>query len=236
MSNGMIEKIRKLLAKASDPSITDEESMSFAAKARQLMIEYEISPEAVGDHDRSNEYVLHEVRVEGFAVWKAMVRQAAAQLYFCEFLLDGDDPASAQAFFLFGHGRHLEAAESFGAYLESAIMRKGAAYPNRDEKFFTSFRNQCAHVVAQRVKALIAKEKAPMVPGGNLPVPVSMALALTDALQAAMGEGGTGVVKAKAEVNDALGLALGAQAGREIALNRQLAGGPSDAPALPEKS
>lgn len=222
MSEKLRERIRKLLALAHHAATPEDESLAAAAMARKLMIEYEISPDEVGD-DRSGEFILEVVQVQRFSIWQAMVRQAAARMYFCEFMLQVDNPEVAVDFLLFGAQRHMEAAKSFGVYLEQAILRKGAAFPNRTDAFMKSFRNQCAHTLVQRIEALIRKEKPPMVAGTNLPVPVDMQDKLAAALKELTGENPE-MVHGKAEVPDALGLALGRQAGLAIALNRQLGG------------
>ena len=228
MNEKIVDKIRKLLAKAADISVTDEERLSLAAKARELMLEYEVSPEVLNE-TASGDYILQVVDMPSMALWQAVVRQAAAKLYFCEMVLESEPVESNKRFLLFGAARHMEAARSFGEYLQAAIERKAAAHKSRKAQFVASFSLQAASVLAKRVDELIAAEKPPVQPGSNLPVPVALADSLRKALEDAMGADSVSDMAQKGRVDDPLALALGNQAGKEIALHRQVGGGPAGA-------
>jgi hypothetical protein len=90
-SEKLLIRIKKLMRKADDPSVTPEEAETFAAKARQLLIEHKLSEESLRDvnidRDPIKDYEKEKVKVAKrwhVATWKMDLFYGVAKYNFCQ--------------------------------------------------------------------------------------------------------------------------------------------------------
>ena len=238
MTTPLIQRIRKLLELARHHATPEDEALAAHAKARDLMIQYEVDPDAVEERDSSGDYVAALVPIEGM-MWKAQLAQSAASMYFCEAFLDNWPMPAVTAMFVFGAKRHVDIAVSFADYLIGAVDRKLVKAREVDSTltgaaaFATSFCDAAAIRLTRRIQTIIEDRKKTIpVAGSGLPVPLDLATKARVAFEA-MGGKDVERVAGKVSTDDALGSVLGSVAGGEIGLDPQLAGGGPVAGALP---
>jgi hypothetical protein len=225
----LVQRIRKLLELARHHATPEAEALAAHAKARDLMLEYEISAETVEARDQAGDYVMAFVPMAPVETWRVALFQTAAEMYFCEAFVDNFPMEVATGVGIFGAKRHVEIVVDFGRYLQSAVERKlEAAQGDRKRvtsAFVGSFCDAAAIKLVDRIKQIIRERKGPVVPGTNLPVPLDLAQKAKAALQElAGGDGGIMQKSEKMRTNDLAGMILGVAAGKDIGLDPQIGG------------
>lgn len=128
VTSALLEKIRKLLAKASDPSVTEAEATSYAAKAAAMLQERGLSMADVPEADRDEAMVRDSLTVRwGTTPWRRKVASAAARLYLCE-LTWYTSPGRGDTYSIVGRPGNVAVAREMVTYLVDTVLRLSAQY------------------------------------------------------------------------------------------------------------
>jgi hypothetical protein len=84
----LIEKIRKLIAKANDTSVSQAEAEAFNAKAHELMTRYNIDRATVSQEREAQRG--HHVLKTVVRPYSSMILEGVCKLYYCKWFFRGD--------------------------------------------------------------------------------------------------------------------------------------------------
>ena len=170
----LLTRIKKLMRKADDPSVTPEEAETFAAKARQLLIEHKLSEESLKDinidRDPTKEYGKQFVNVAKrwhVATWKMDLFYGVAKYNFCQavkisysegtdFHLIGKETDRQVAMYIYDQliatieAMAKREADKRVATGELSWYLRGYKHPS---KWMYSYSNGCVHGVLEKLKA-----------------------------------------------------------------------------------
>jgi hypothetical protein len=186
MSSVVLDKVRKLLAKAEDPACTAAEAAAFTDKAAELIARYGVDRALLAARDPATDAVADRIVqvLPPYAREKFSLLAGVAAALRCRSILRDDDPAGRRVFsvHLFGFGSDLERVELlFTSLLVQAAYGLAATAPPALENlaaFRRSWLTGFARAVCYRLReaeqraTTAAKDEA--VPG------TSMALVLAD--------------------------------------------------------
>lgn len=128
----LIERIRKLKAKAEDPSVTEAEAALYAAKVAELLQQYNLSEAAI-EIDEQKEEVGEQtfgIGSSGVNPWAHQLSSMVAKLYFCSVYLRPVPFKQAINFVFVGKPHNIDVAKSMFEYLVKTINRLANEYAN----------------------------------------------------------------------------------------------------------
>lgn len=170
----LIEKIRKLNAKATDKSVTEEEAALYAQKVAQLLQQHNLTEATLDVKEDVQE--VGEDRMFNSKTgdpWAQSLGDAVAQLYFCAIYLRTDGEGRKKICFV-GKPHNVEIAMSMTGYLIKTIGRLANTYAKTPEAkadfdwTFTRARNGFERGAGIRMYSRIIK----MVQEQTLPEPM----------------------------------------------------------------
>lgn len=185
VENSFLEKLRKLNAKANDPSIGEAEAALYAQKVAELLAErnlteaaLEVQPqlEEVKEDSLKNTWLINP--------WARDIAHAAAALYFCDIFWR--QHGQVITLFFVGKAHNVEVAKSMSDYLIKTVTRLALAYAQSPEamkdpywspvKARNGFQRGAARRLQQRLVALKFQQASSEPPKtlangnpGNLP-------------------------------------------------------------------
>lgn len=186
-TDALLAKIRKLRAKAEDPSVTEAEATLFAAKVAALLAEHGLSEAALHLPDE-DPITNHRWDVRFSDPWRRTICRCAARLYFCGLFVHSwheknpkhaTDPRAPMFKFYNGltfvaRAHNATVAREMSDYLIRTTLRLGYAYSEtRAEQL--AFMRGCGERLGQRLYYLwdeqtrAAKQRGPSGNPQNLP-------------------------------------------------------------------
>ena len=235
----LIDKVRKLLAKANDPSVTTEEAASYAAKAAQLLQQHNLDSSLLSEKERSEGFVIELWnQTQATNVWKKFVVYSAARVYMCkaveskrwEWVVDRKTklkkPVLKACWEFVGRPHNIEVLKEMVEYLTKTTVRLGLQYsksigrPTPEVRW--AFEKGCGLTISQRLDEMY--QEATRVKkgsdGSGLPALYSTELTLVnDWAQENMKIKSTDFTMKR---YDDEANAAGEEAGRKVSLNAQL--------------
>jgi len=230
--DALIDKIRKLKAKAEDPSVTEQESLAFTAKVAEMLAEYGLAESQLDTKDQ--EELSHEENME--KLWNAsparrVLVNAICQLYMVH-TLRYTSGYKKGTWVLIGKPHNLIMVKEMSEYLIKTVLRLGRDYkkanPLSNE---VDFKRGCFMRIAERIVALRLEQETekPIWKGagnpGNLPALYANERQLAKDYVRRFYPGsrpGRGT-----NVKQGFDAAAGRRAGDSVSLNRQVSGGKS---------
>jgi hypothetical protein len=147
----VVDKVRKLLAKANDRGVGEAEASAFAAKAAEIMEQHGLTQLQVERDGGEGEARQKRENASAFGVWYGPLMKAVAESCFCYCEALGSATAKRTWFTLIGRQSAVVSAEVLYEYLRAAIWRmsrehSGVASEQR------LFRHGCAERVTERLR------------------------------------------------------------------------------------
>jgi len=225
----IIEKIKKLLAKAKDSSVTEEEAIAYMNKAQELLSKHNLDMSSLQEEEESP---IDRTVIEtpyGHIKWRRELLTVVAQLFFCKgFILEtnGKDRLGknkiVRKFIFAGREHNRVIAISMFEYLCATVVRLSREYSS-DPKARYHFEQGCGRRLTVRVFEKIMLANSPVANNGeksNLPALYSTELALIDDFMA--GKKVTTIDGHKVKFN--VDSVAGYRAANGISLDNQLTG------------
>lgn len=113
----VVDKVRKLLAKARDAGASEAEAETCARKARELMDEHELTDEAVREKNAGPTMSAHQPKY--MDPWRRDIIHCAARYYGCVAVFN----VPRKSYVLFGRESSRLVAESMVQYLDDTVRR-----------------------------------------------------------------------------------------------------------------
>jgi len=222
--NPVVAKIRALLAKASDASVTEAEASAYAAKAAELLAKHNL--EMVDVADAPVDPISHETWKQRYSnPWRRKLGAAIARLYFCELVWFRDGSHK-----LAGRPHNVAVAREMTTYLYATIERLAKTYARgRARSVLASYERGMAGRLINRIYDQIETMKSASpasATSGGLPALYDSERAAVDAYL-----GKIKIINHKFKMHDEHALA-GWNEGDRVSLSPQVAAS-SRAPALP---
>lgn len=224
------DRIRKLLAKASDSAVTPEEAAAFAAKAQAMLIEHGLDEQSVVSA-AARSSVHQTVWAAPYAEdsWRKMIATSAAPVFMCKMLMTkvsdivvsrttGEHKlAQRTAYILIGTPERTAVLQSVLEYLYTTIVRLARQHSSvrRDQ---LSFMRGAGVAVSARLRDMVERPEAVASTGTAL-VLVSQALA---EVQSFTEQNFPGMRKRSIRISGGSGYSAGHRAGQSISLDPQL--------------
>lgn len=244
-SNGIVERIKKLLALSTSPN--EFEAMAAANKAHALLAEHNLSLDEVQttDEDEDENIVYDsELMTKESKPWRRPIGAQVAKMYFCKYVYRFDKlptphratPYSRRDVHSFiGTPSNVAISKIMFMYLTETVERlakEGARdYPVRERSSYsTSFKNACANRLAHRIHERIEAAKRGELQtesGKNLPALLNTYLAVQNQLDAFVNQKFGRALKAtksRAKSSNMMGVLDGRAQGDRIGLDPQLNG------------
>ena len=184
MTDVMLDKVRKLLAKAEDPACTAEEAAAFTGKAAELIAKYGVDRALLAARDPATDAVGDRVVqiLPPYALDKVGLLVGVASALRCRSVRREGQGHRGFSVHLFGFGSDLERAELlFTSLLVQAAYGLAAAVPRRYENLAAFRRSWLAgftRTVAYRLRE--AEQRAAAAAGDEPVSGSSTALVLAD--------------------------------------------------------
>lgn len=230
----LARKIRALMAKANDKSVTEAEAASYAAKVQELLVKNGLSMSDVKEPDIERGEVGGENHDEKKRKWtspsrKALLR-AVCRFYMCEAV----GPARNQTnWTIIGRPHNVAVAVEMTDYLVRTTVRISNAWSRDPENVglnVIDFRKGCMFRLCERLEAMRAEQRAkkPEWTGptganpGNLPALFVSEGKLVENWKRSKME--TVAAKTRPMKAGAAGFAAGQRAGDGISLHQQVGG------------
>lgn len=165
MSEAIMDKIAKLLAKAKGTT-NENEAAIFAAKAAELLAEHNLTEAMVAareaNRDPIGEY-LYEGRIADR--FRELILMGCAQLYFCKLTKS----SNGRRYTMYGREHNARVAAAMSEYLIATVKRLAREYsPSRVDQ--RDFRKGAGLRLYERLKELYKANMAPVAASGsNLP-------------------------------------------------------------------
>ncbi len=170
----LLDKIRKILAKASNNPSEAEAEMA-ANMAQEMLARYNLSMSDVQVKDSSqDEIVTDKSIVTASHPWRRVLAPMAAKLYFCEYMFIAGGGKNVHMF-IGGKGNVAVATMMFVYFLatiEKLAQQSARQVPASERSAYrTSFRGACASRLATRIRIRIEETKRGTSTNnpGNLP-------------------------------------------------------------------
>lgn len=127
VNQAKLEKIRKLKAKAEDPSVTEAEALMYAGKVAEMLQELNLSEAAldVEEGPSTSEEGLYNSRTH--MPWSRTVATGVANLYFCDIFINYGPGPRVRIIFV-GRAHNVEIARSMSDYLIKTVVRLSNTY------------------------------------------------------------------------------------------------------------
>jgi hypothetical protein len=230
--SGIVEKIKKLQAKANDSATTEAEAMLFAAKVQELLTAHNLDGAVLDNSEEDEKANIIEQEQYGGSYqypWRGTLAHQVGKLYFCKVFNDisyGDNPyGNRKKTLTFVGKKHNRAiAISMFQYLDSCVSRLARAHYN-DRSDLLAFERGCGLRLAARVaeKYKELNNRYNVTVDSRLPVLYKTEMDLVDAhLQKLHFT----TNKRKYDLNSSAARE-GARAGDTISLDGQISGSPA---------
>lgn len=154
----LLERVRKLMAKATDASVTEAEAQAFASKAAELLAAHGLAMADVPQEARDDGYESSLLDLRYHDPWRSAVVGAAARLYMCRWLHShvqytprgGAGRAWRRAYMLVGRPANIDVCTRMVVYLTDTVQRLSRQYSSvrRDQ---LHFERACGARVASRL-------------------------------------------------------------------------------------
>ena len=172
--NKIRDKIRKLLAKATDGAVTEDEAAACSQKARDLMDEYDLTEESVRERAVGPEMEITSPKY--MDPWRRDIIYTAARYFGCYVVFDMRN----KAFVLFGLASSMFVANSMIRYLDDTVRRLALEWRRSvdgSRAQLLDFERGCGTRIAHRLKKLGDALVVPVVgqSGANLVVQTDIA-------------------------------------------------------------
>ena len=225
----VIERIRKLLAKANDASVTEEEALSYMNKVQELLAQHNLDVSSLEEKEEIN---IDKTILEtpyGHVRWRRELMTAVAKLFFCKgYLLQSNTINSVghikpiTKFVFAGREHNRQIAVSMFEYLCKAVVRLSRDFSS-DTNARYHFEQGCGRRLTIRVHNKIDETNQPIQHGekSNLPALYSTELALVEDFLSYTKFGKSSSHRMKVTANTMAGYA----AADGISLNHQVSGG-----------
>lgn len=184
----LIDRVRKLFAKANDASVTEAEAMAYAAKAQELLEQHNLSLLDVSE-DEKKEGIGRFTWAPKYAdmPWRRIVSSWAAKVYMCKRIrtqmkieVRGGKMAWRPAYILVGRQVNVEIAKSMIDYLFSTVVRLSKDYSSVQKERHL-FEAGCGLRLANRLREMYeASAVKPKAESSNLPALYSQELTLVE--------------------------------------------------------
>lgn len=173
----IIEKIRKLQAKATNAATTEAEAAMFANKVQEMLAQHNLEHVDIRTDEEEKANVIEEEVYGGNyqSPWRALLANAAANFYFCKVYTrvhaSRDPLKNATKFVMFVGKPHNRAiAISMFSYLQNTVGRLARDHSgHRGEQM--AFERGCGIALSRRIKDEFDKLKRPQI-GDNTGVPM----------------------------------------------------------------
>lgn len=235
----IIDKVRKLMAKANDPSVTESEAMAYAAKAQKMLEEHNLSLLDITDVEAIEGVgALKWDPKYGSRAWRRLIAISAARVYMCQLVLTqvyasvrGGKNEWRPGYMLVGRKVSVDVAKSMIDYLLATGFRLSKNYSSV-EKDRRSFEEGYGIRISQRLDEMFKASAGPSSDGSGLPA------LYKNELEAAANWIKDSIPGAKTKdvaltTKNHHGRA-GFDAANSVSLGAQMEGGSSGAPALPK--
>lgn len=142
-TEALIEKLRKLRAKALDASLSEEESALYAAKVAELLAAHGLEMSVLEEKDRQD-HVVHEMAEMMYAdPWRRSLLVATCELYFCfsfgDSWYDEKSGKVRRGRTIVGRPHNIVTAREMYAYLEQTTLRLARDYVQNHDGPFTEY-------------------------------------------------------------------------------------------------
>ena len=185
----LLDRVRKLLATANDPSVNEAMAANYAAKAQELLEQHNLSLLDVTDEEKKQGIgrFTWTPKYAGDS-WRKMVALAAAKVYMTKLIftemkieIRGGKMAWRPGYILVGREANCEVARSMIDYLFSTVVRLSKNYSS-DQKERHLFEAGAGLRLNQRLKEMYAASAVtPKAEGSsNLPALYSQELTLVE--------------------------------------------------------
>ena len=174
-----VDLVKKLMANANDPSVTEAEAMAFIAKAQEILERHNLSfldvpaddvTEAIGEE--------HWAPTYGGDTWRQAVANAAARVYMCKLMYKRTTVTNSRGkvvvrlgYILVGRESSKAVARAMIDYLFATAIRLSMAYSPKDQTARRLFERGLGIRLVERLRAMYndhaEPSKAPA--GSNLP-------------------------------------------------------------------
>jgi hypothetical protein len=165
-TEALIDKIRKLRAKADDPSTTEAEASLFAAKVAELLAQHGLSESHLEVDDPDKSAVVSEVWFGDYLTeaWRRAICNSAARLYFCVgYSQDVGGVGKKKRNHVFvGKPHNVAVARDMSDYLIQTTLRLGRTYrqAGRTRTEHINFMKGCGVRLAERLNELYKAQTA----------------------------------------------------------------------------
>jgi Protein of unknown function (DUF2786) len=235
-NRAIIEKIRKLAAKASCDATTEAEASAFASKVQEMLAAHNLDASILDDSDEdAREIDKEQMPVMYNDPWRRLLALRVAQLYFCSMYsserYDERTHRMRPAIYFVGRAHNRAIALSMYDYLQSTVVRLSREY-SRERADQLGFQRGCGVRLAERCQELHrlhAKPEVKHAPGSGLPALYQSENELIEDFKKNLGlvsisnrtrlDGAAAVAGGRA----AEGISLGAQVGNSSMRGRMLA-------------
>lgn len=182
----ILDKVRKLLAKASDPSVTEAEAASYAAKAQEILAAHNLAISDVPEVEREDGVEQETIVLRyGETGWRKRIAIETAKLYFCQMVQTKVYDKDADGHFVFplrskrgyifvGRPHNVAVAIEMTHYLVSTVERLAKAYAKTNglsHRARVEFENGCGERLSNRIYRLWWEQTHPetVTTGNGLP-------------------------------------------------------------------
>jgi hypothetical protein len=173
-NKAIIDKIRKLAAKASCEATTEAEASAFASKVQEMLAAHNLDASILNDSDE-DEIDTEQMPVMYNDPWRRSLARDVARLYFCDVYsserYDEKTHRMRPAIYFVGRAHNRAVALSMYGYLQSTVVRLSREY-SRERADQLGFQRGCGMRLAERCSALHKLHAKPEVrhpEGSGLP-------------------------------------------------------------------
>lgn len=232
----LLEKIRKLKAKAEDQSTTEAESLAFAAKVAELLAQHGLEEAQLDVKDQ--ESILHED--ETIKSWNASPARRVLVGCVCRLFMVRVLRFNSGRWVLIGRKANIAQSRDMTDYLIATVLRLGKEYAKAHPGANSvDFKRGCFMRISERIEELRRRQSDAEKPQfndrgnpGNLPALYRNEQALTKAYMDERWRSG----KARAaRIRQGVDAMAGRAAGDRVSLSRQLGGNARSNYMLPSK-
>lgn len=184
----LIDRVRKLFAKANDASVTEAEAMAYAKKAQELLEQHNLSLLDLSE-DEKKQGIGRFTWAPKYANdgWRKLVAIAAAKVYMTKLIMTqmqvevrGGKLAWRPAFILVGREANCEVARSMIDYLFTTVVRLSKDY-SKVQKERHLFEAGAGNRLVRRLREMYqASAVQPESNGSNLPALYSQELTIVE--------------------------------------------------------
>lgn len=235
----VVNLVQKLMAKANDKAVSENEAAIFAEKAQAILAEHNLSMSDVSAKQKKDQHgkveTDNEIKVHSYP-WHRSLANAVARMYFCRHFyttvrVPGKNArAGYNVHHFVGEPHNIAVAKVMFTYLRETVERlasEGAKGQANRGSYITSFQNSCSGRLCSRIMDRIEQAKRGEIKteaGKNLPALLSLYEQTDKRLQAYLNETQPGLRNTSSRMrnNSMAGHMDGIAAGNKIGLDQQV--------------